>query len=453
MLGMSWAHVLLAPYTKVEESFNLHATHDVLVYGIKPTALANYDHFVFPGAVPRTFIGSILLAWLSTPGWRLQKFDLVRPSFIFHCLSNRPTVRLVLATVNALAVSRRFGRLAALYFILFTLSQFHIPFWMGRTLPNMFAFISRYAVLVNVSTYLILTRVQIALSLLTFTAVVFRAEVALYLGPLALQACSCVGSPLPAFSRSVLVSGLLSVALTTTVDSYFWRQLVWPEFSGIYFKHPPFVSFTRHLPRMAMSLRRLLLPPLCFMGIISALGHKEWRFIVYVVPMVNVAAAVSSKWMAGLAKNRLAGKILYAGTFGLVLLQAAMTYTHTIASIANYPGGEALKIFNDKYTGSTVPPHVHISNLAAQTGASLFLQEHEKWIYNKTENISMADLFASQTFTHLISEPVSKVPKSWMVADTVEAFDGWRWRRHAVTQLWDVVRMSKSTHLLIMKRT
>ena len=38
-IALGWAYVLLAPYTKVEESFNLHATHDVLMYGISPAAL------------------------------------------------------------------------------------------------------------------------------------------------------------------------------------------------------------------------------------------------------------------------------------------------------------------------------------------------------------------------------------------------------------------------------
>lgn len=43
-----------------------------------------YDHFTFPSAVPRTFIGSVLLAWISVPviqlatwlGLATTKFDL-----------------------------------------------------------------------------------------------------------------------------------------------------------------------------------------------------------------------------------------------------------------------------------------------------------------------------------------------------------------------------------------
>jgi alpha-1,6-mannosyltransferase len=46
-------HLVVAPYTKVEESFNMQAIHDLI---FTPT-LEQFDHFAFPGAVPRSFIG------------------------------------------------------------------------------------------------------------------------------------------------------------------------------------------------------------------------------------------------------------------------------------------------------------------------------------------------------------------------------------------------------------
>lgn len=131
----------MAPYTKVEESFNIQAAHDVLVYGT-PTSdvhrklTASYDHFTFPGAVPRTFLGPVLLAGLGQPVVAVLGFE--------HA---QLVVRGLLGLFNALAllffkasVERAFGRPTARWYALLQASQFHVIFYASRTLPNMFAF-------------------------------------------------------------------------------------------------------------------------------------------------------------------------------------------------------------------------------------------------------------------------------------------------------------------------
>lgn len=69
-------HLFLAPYTKVEESFNIQATHDILInglpWGIKWEHTGSwlrerYDHLTFTGSVPRTFVGPLSLAAASWP--------------------------------------------------------------------------------------------------------------------------------------------------------------------------------------------------------------------------------------------------------------------------------------------------------------------------------------------------------------------------------------------------
>lgn len=148
IIAVVFVHLLAAPYTKVEESFNIQATHDVMVYGAPgfldygalrenlTQKLASFDHFAFPGAVPRTFIGPLFLAELSLP--------LVG---VFGYQHAQLIARGLLGLFNASALiyfktqlHKACGPAAARWYAALQASQFHIMFYASRTLPNMFAF-------------------------------------------------------------------------------------------------------------------------------------------------------------------------------------------------------------------------------------------------------------------------------------------------------------------------
>jgi alpha-1,6-mannosyltransferase len=142
---------VVAPYTKVEESFNIQATHDILEYGFPTQKIsaglrATYDHIEFPGAVPRTFVGALALSGLSKP-----------IIAIVGQQHSQVVARAVLGLFNAFALLKfnrslvkAFGPTTGRWYLALQASQFHVIYYASRTLPNMYAFgLSKIKILMN----------------------------------------------------------------------------------------------------------------------------------------------------------------------------------------------------------------------------------------------------------------------------------------------------------------
>jgi alpha-1,6-mannosyltransferase len=120
---------------------------------------------------------------------------------------------------------------------------------------------------------------------------------------------------------------------------------------------------------------------------------------------------------------------------GLIVSNVLVTTVLTAVSRANYPGGAALALVNSQpratQSPSQSPTSVYIDNLAAQTGASLFTQEHapprffldstnsSEWTYSKDPAPA-----SYSAFTYVITEDAAGFPvEEWEAVGSVDAFE------------------------------
>ncbi|XP_049828553.1 probable Dol-P-Man:Man(7)GlcNAc(2)-PP-Dol alpha-1,6-mannosyltransferase [Schistocerca gregaria] len=439
-------HLLYCPYTKVEESFNLQATHDILFHGFNFT---KYDHHEFPGVVPRTFIGPIIISVLSSP-----------VVLIIHILGlskfwAQYVVRaaLGLCVLGAFRVFQNtiqseFGQQFTRWFVAIVVSQYHFMYYLSRPLPNIMAL---PLVLLALHSWIRQNHVNF-ISFSAAAIIIFRAELALFLGILLLSDLIFRKiSPLRVIQIGV-PAGLIFLSLSVLVDSVFWNRLLWPEGEVLYFNTvlnkshewgtSPFLwYFYSAIPRaMAFSVflvpigayydervRKLVLPAIVFVFLFSFLPHKELRFIIYVFPFLNISAASACHRIWENRAKSAFHSVMALGVASHLLLNAAFSLFLLCIAGTNYPGGAAIARLH-RLEKDEPYVNVHIDVLTAQTGVSRFTQIRSHWRYNKTEGLQHGSEDMMH-FTHLLIEAKSKYSpnlkpyiKTHEILDSVEGF-------------------------------
>lgn len=433
LFALSAASCVMVPFTKVEESFNVQAIHDLVFWG---TNWSEYDHRSFPSVVPRSWVGAIVLAAPAKLTQMLLSFlnayfNLPTRAKLWVLLSARVFLAYcVTASLSCLSTSTKalFGRRTGNLFLALTSIQYHVVFWSSRTLPNTLAFaLTNTAFAAYFMAHMnVPTRnnfFAIAVFLLVGTACVLRSELAVLCLAFGLQTVyrERFNSILKILKYAV-PSVIFWLLVSVPIDTLFWTGSIpplygdgaslsrwrYPELEVFWFNTvqnqshkwgtlPIHAYLTKFLPRILnvslfgflvnaarvslKMMRRtgygilsgLLAPCLCYVALLSMLPHKEWRFIVYVIPVFTIAASnFYSELFERYESRRLLRKITLGFSYIFYFAAIAATLAMVLVSSFNYPGGIALDFLHrDPKVDSGL---VHIDAYSAMNGVSLFVQ-------------------------------------------------------------------------------
>ncbi|CAF1339845.1 unnamed protein product [Rotaria sordida] len=435
-------HLFICPYTKVEESFNLQAIHDLLIHRFN---ISNYDHLEFPGVVPRTFLGPIFIAILAWPFSNIS-FD--------HLIYLQYIVRIILGILVISGLTHIYKSLKGYcdlstrrWWLIIIITQFHLLFYSTRTLPNIFALV----IVLHSLAFWLSKREKSLVWTSAFAILIFRSELVILLGLILLQEVFIKRRL--TFKKTLkhgLIASSLAVGLSVLVDSWFWQRWLWPEGEVLYFNtilnksshwgtFPFLWYFYSTLPRalgatlillpigliINKHIRSILLPNILFIIIYSILPHKELRFIIYTFPILNIpiAQACSSLFQMRIRWS----VILKLFVLSLLTINLVQTSISLSASHYNYPGADALlKLHTHRKYQPTAT--VHIDVYSAENGISRFL-EMKSWTYNKTENLTIDEL---SHFDYLLVESTSDedvhlnpyLSRNLQIIDFIRGFNG-----------------------------